>query len=597
MNPAIELLRQPKNRPRAIRLLEALLVEEEREQARKDAIEAERQLAEDRAQAIDHEAENARCAADIVYWFNTWVWTYDPRVITQRDETGKARSPYMQFKLWPKQEEFVRWMLDRIREQEPWGIKKSRDQGATYLIAGVALYMWLFEPGFKTTLTSGRGADFIDKIGNQDSVFEKLRIMYRRLPEWMLPAGFLRTRHDSVMRLINPATGSLISGEPGEEAGRSGRSSLYLVDEAQILTNPTSVEASIVGNADCVGWVGTFHPTEGQGNFYARKIRSLPNSQVFTLHWRDDPRKDEAWAIKKKSSLTDPTTWEAEYEMNPDARSDGMCIPSLWVRSAIDLAKLEPRLSRSARGITGGDIGGGKAKSVAVTRFGPVVPMDGIADRLEADTTDTAYWLLSNTIAQGASTLNFDAPGIGAGVSSTLTKAGETDDNGELVAKAELLKRDIPLDGVRSLKVVGVNTGVAPSEMEWPDDRKSDEMFGNLKAELWWLGRTRFQRTHEHVLWLRGQPGGAEHSIWDLISIPDHPELVPELSVVKWTKNEKGKIVIESKIALAKRGIPSPDYADAFMLSLLEPGEDDMGLGDLSGMGGGDFARANPWAL
>jgi phage terminase large subunit len=126
------------------------------------------------------------------------------------------------------------------------------------------------------------------------------------------------------------------------------------------------------------------------------------------------------------------------------------------------------------------------------------------------------------------------------------------------------------------MEVVPVNTGLPPSEDRiWPDGRTSEEMFGNQKAEIWWLGRTAFQRTHEHVLWLEGKVGGKEHPVSELIAMPsgdkDSDELCLQVSLVKWGRNEKGKIVIERKEALARRGIASPDYADALMLTFVDP--------------------------
>jgi len=397
------------------------------------------------------------------------------------------------------------------------------------------------------------------------------------------------------MLLINPETGALISGEPGEEAGRSGRSSLYLVDETQILSNPISLEAALAGNAECVGWIGTYHPTEGPGNYYARKIASLPLTQVFTLYWRDDPRKDDAWAERKKATLLDPSTWPAEYEMDPDAKAEDICIPSAWVRSAIELAKIEPRLKRSAVAVTGGDIGGGKAKSVAISRYGPVVPVDGVAWRQEGDTTNTAYWLLREASKHNSKRVNFDSPGVGAGVASTLMHAGETREDNSLRREGDLNEQNIPLDFVRRVQVAGINTGLPASEdRTWPDERTSKDMFANLKAEIAWLARTRFQRTHWHVLWLKGLEGGSEQELETLISIPDHSELVPQLSVVKWGKNEKGKITIESKASLQKRGVPSPDFFDGFVLTMIEP--DETGLPDFE-LDLTTFSRENPWAI
>lgn len=491
-------------------------------------------------QAGGWEREKSKCAEDIIHWFDRWVWTYDPRLV------GKPGGAYVQFKLWEKQRDVILWLKDRVTEAEEGLIEKSRDTGATYLTAGFALHQWLFSPGFKATFGS-RKVDYVDKKDNPDSIFAKLRIMMRRLPAEMLPDGFNWTQHDNYMRIVNPENGAVISGEGGEDMGRGGRSTLYVLDEAAFVPNAETVEKALSGNTDCVIWVSSVN---GMGNLFARKRHSvLKPRQIIRLHWRDDPRKTEEWAANKQASFSDPTTWASEYDIDYSASVEGICIPALWVESAKLLKALEPRLQASAVAVLGGDVGAGKAKSVVIPRRGPIVEQP--KSRRDPDTTETAHWMLDIAAEIGATTLNFDAPGVGAGVASTLMKNPKA-----------------------GLKVVPVNTGLPPSQRKWPDGRTSEEMFGNLKAEVWWLCRTTLQRTHEHVQWLQGK-GGQEHPLTDLMSLPsgdkDSDQLCLELSLVKWGKNERGKIVIEKKEELKRRGINSPDYADALMLTNVEP--------------------------
>ncbi|MBX5238637.1 hypothetical protein [Rhizobium sp. NLR22b] len=504
------------------------------------AIKEQRQRRDVEQRKGGWEVEKQRCAADVIYWFDNWVWTYDPRLV------GKPGGAYVQFKLWPKQRDVVLWLKDRIEASEEGLIEKSRDTGATYLTAGLALHQWLFSPGFKATFGS-RKVDYVDKKDNPDSIFAKLRIMMRRLPPEMMPEGFNWSQHDNYMRIVNPETGGVISGEGGEDMGRGGRSSMYVLDEAAFVPNAETVEKALSGNTDCVIWVSSVN---GMGNLFARKRHSvLKPHQIMRLHWRDDPRKTEEWAANKQASFSDPTTWASEYDIDYSASVEGICIPALWVESAKRLKALEPRLKASAVGVLGGDVGAGKAKSVVIPRFGPIVKPP--RSRGEPDTTETAHWMLDVASETGASTLNFDAPGVGAGVSSTLMKNPKA-----------------------GLKVVPVNTGLPPTDRKWPDGRTSEEMFGNLKAEVWWLSRTTLQRTHEHVLWLEGK-GGREHPLTDLMALPsgdkDSDQLCLELSLVKWGRNERGKIVIERKDELKRRGINSPDYADALMLTNVDP--------------------------
>jgi phage terminase large subunit len=535
--------------------LEEVRAERARRLARSAAIESERRLEGERHERLNHAAEIERCGSDadgIIYWFNNYVWTYDPRLIGKKGPDGRPMSPYVPFRLWPRQEAFIRWLHDRVQANEEWLAEKSRDTGVSYLCCGYALNRWLFEPGFKTTFGS-RKAEYVDKSGQPDSLFEKLRIMLRRLPDWMLPDGFNMGTHALFMRLMNPANGGIISGEGGEDMGRGGRSSLYIVDEAAFVPNAESVEKALSGNTDCVGWVSSVN---GMGNMFARKRHSIMKPhQIFRLHWKDDPRKTDAWAAAKEASLSDPTAWASEYDIDYSASVEGVCIPAKWIESAKIIAQLDPAiLQTNADAIVGLDVGAGKAKSVAVTKRGPVVAPP--ESRGDPDTIGTAHWAIAIAQKMLARFLKFDSVGVGVGVTSALIRS--------------------PTKG---LSAEPVNVGDTPSERRWEDGKTSEEMFGNLKAEIWWLARVAFQRTHQHRLWIEGKTedqGAKKHALSDLIAMPSgDPEsdaLCAQLSLPRYFKNEKGKIVIEKKAELARRGVKSPDHAEAFVLTFVDRG-------------------------
>lgn len=487
-------------------------------------------------------AENERCSQDIFHWFDNWAWTYDPRLV------GTPSGAFIRLKLWPKQRDCVKWLSERIAGSEEGLLEKSRDVGATYLCAGVALYHWRYSPGFKATFGS-RTVDLVDEKDNPDSIFSKIRIMLERLPAEMLPVGFVPGQHSTYMRIVNPATGAVITGEGGDEMGRSGRSSVYFLDEAAFVERAEKVERALSGNTDCVIWVSSVN---GMGNLFARKRHAiLKPHQIFRLHWRDDPRKTEEWAEAKKASFSELSAWASEYDIDYSASVEGICIPAAWVESAKRLPQLEPRLATLTitDGALGLDVGAGKAKSVAIVRRGPIV--EPPISRGQPDTTETALWALDIAKDYGVSRLNFDAPGVGAGVQSTLMHNLTSD-----------------------LEIYPVNTGLPPSQRLWPDDMTSAQKFLNLKAEGWWLARTAFQKTHQHVLFLEDREGGKEHPIDELIALPhgdqESDTLAMQLSLVKTMKNEAGKYTIEKKDALKKRGIASPDHADALILTFMD---------------------------
>ena len=90
------------------------------------------------------------------------------------------------------------------------------------------------------------------------------------------------------------------------------------------------------------------------------------------------------------------------------------------------------------------------------------------------------------------------------------------------------------------LPVVGVNAGEAPP-------RGDAHRLSRMRDWLWWKGREWFEKRD--------------------VSIADDQFLVGELTDVHYTLTSTGKIVVESKKDMLDRGVPSPDRADALLLT------------------------------
>jgi phage terminase large subunit len=52
-----------------------------------------------------------------------------------------------------------------------------------------------------------------------------------------------------------------------------------------------------------------------------------------------------------------------------------------------------------------------------------------------------------------------------------------------------------------------------------------------------------------------------------MVSLPDCPQLIAELSLPTYSLTETGKIRIEGKEQMRRRGVKSPDHADALAVS------------------------------
>lgn len=513
--------------------------------------------------------ELAICAEDALYWLHWYAWTYDPRNLYEVPPLPAT----LPFDLCERQVEMWKWFDYILAKGQDGCVKKSRGIGFTWEAGAYALHKWRFKPGFKTSFGS-RTATEVDQIGNPDTILEKIRMLYKDLPKWMLPVGFNPSIHDKQRLLVNPENGNVIRGEGGDEIGRGGRSTLFFLDEAANLEHADRVDAATSANSNVRIWGSTINP-QNENNLFARKYNSFPPDRVFRFHYSEHPIWTHERITNKREGVS-PEIWASEFEIDDSYTVEDICIPASWVQSAVQLYpllearhaleiekglggaskyKLLPRVA----GIAGGDVGGGKASSVIVARFGAVVARPKAW--LEADTTDTALKMLDycadlklplreDKYEPRVRALRYDSVAIGQGVTSTM-------------------KRN-PRPG---LVVTGVNTGDAASDTKWADGEYAHEKFFNSKAEGWWSARERFKRTHEMVLFLLDKPGGVYHSPDDCISFPSDPgdqglgRLLAQLSQVKWDRRENGKIQMETKKAMAQRGLSSPDYADALILT------------------------------
>ncbi len=470
------------------------------------------------------------CRRDPVFWIGRWAWTFDPR----------EQVSSLPFDLFPRQAEFIQWLSERDTLQECGLAEKSRDVGFTWLCSAYAVHCWLFNDGDSTGFGS-RKLDLVDDRDNPDCIFEKIRYLIRNLPHWMLPRSFNRAKHDKYCTLLNPNRGNTITGEGGAELGRGGRKSRYFVDEAAFLPNPKAVEAALSQTTRVRIDVST---PNGTGNpFYTRRYSgTVP---VFTFHWRDDPRKDEDWYEREKRRIGDPVIIAQELDIDYSASIEGVCIPGRWVQAAVNLA-----LKTSGQPVAGWDIADeGRCSNVLICRFGPKVTE--IRSWAQMDLLQSASIASSACVEMQAVALNYDCVGIGAGV------------------RGEFNRTERSL----SFRPNAINAGQSPGDAIWPDGKTSKERFRNLRAELYWRLRVRFEKTYAHVRHLADplDPTGAAYPEEELISIPNHTELIQQLALPLYRYTDTGKIQLESKEEMRRRGVPSPDYADALALAFADP--------------------------
>jgi hypothetical protein len=474
----------------------------------------------------------AHCANNVGDWVVDWCWTYDPRGLE------RGLPAFLPFDPWPKQLEFLEWLSERLRASQNGVVEKSRDAGASYLCIMFALHRWLFQPGSKFSLGSRKEA-LVDKRGDPDSLLEKARLILRYLPSWMRPRGFREGKHDLSLRLINPSNDAVITGEAGDNIGRGGRSLGYFIDEFAKVEHAESVDASVSNNADCIIYVST--PC-GMGNLFAEK-RHSGRYPVFSFHWRDDPRKDDDWYAEQQRDYSALIVAQ-EIDLDYSADDDAVFIPGTWIEAAKGL-KLKNGGTFVSAGLDVADRG--KCDSVLIIRRGATVYPPRSRSDLEA--SQVGDWAIDLAQRNHCSRFCYDRVGVGSAVSGVLRQ------------KQDQLGRKLPFE------VVPVSGGEKASKALYDDDpdRLAFERFVNAKTEGWWRVRRRFEKTWETVNGVRSWPED------ELISLPSEAhELAVQLALPR-LEIRGGKVQVEPKERMRRRGVASPDQADSLVYAFAEP--------------------------
>lgn len=84
-------------------------------------------------------------------------------------------------------------------------------------------------------------------------------------------------------------------------------------------------------------------------------------------------------------------------------------------------------------------------------------------------------------------------------------------------------------------------------------DERDQPRFVNIRSQWWWQVRELFD------------PAAIERTGEALMIDPDDDDLVDQLTQLQWSVTSRGRIAVESKDDMAKRGLSSPDRADALM--------------------------------
>ena len=255
--------------------------------------------------------------------------------------------------------------------------------------------------------------------------------------------------------------------------------------------------------------------------------------------------------FKKKAD--DPDGYRHIYLGEPDEDDDKVVIKRTWIMSAIDAHKRLGVEHDAQRGVPrigfdvaddGADMNAAVITAGVVTKY--VEQWKGKQDELKKSAG--RVW---NLARDWKAEIDYDSIGVGAFSGSEFQALNE-----EHRQKIKYFKFNA------GGKVLNKKLRIDPDD---PKSPRNEDYYANIKAQAWWEVARRFMLTHNAI-----EKG---HGIMmdDLISIDSdcaHLEsLVDELCTPYRDFDRRGMVKVESKEDLAKRDIPSPNLADAFIMS------------------------------
>ncbi|MFH1741371.1 MAG: hypothetical protein ABIH23_20395 [bacterium] len=237
------------------------------------------------------------CAEDLLFYINTFCWTYDPRARTKITVT-----PFITYAEF--QDDAIMNIADCVDSGEDFVMPKSRDMGASWMGLTVFEWFWHFRSNLSFLLIS-RNEDYVDKSGNPKALFWKIDFLHEHQPNWLLPSGRWLGMKDPNRRLLhigNADNGSVIDGESTTgDAGRGDRRTAMFIDEhaAFELNDGFRVLRATRDTTKCRGFNST--PQGANNGFF--EVCHNTSARLIRLHWSKHPEKNLGLYTSENSEL------------------------------------------------------------------------------------------------------------------------------------------------------------------------------------------------------------------------------------------------------------------------------------------------------
>jgi len=391
-------------------------------------------------------------------------------------------------------------------------IRSGHGTGKSTAASWAMLWYLLFRYPVKIVVTAPTSAQMFDAL------FAELRRWVNELPEPL--KEILDVKSDRISHKAAPAEAFIScrvsrSETPESLAGIHSENVLLIADEASGIPEKVfeAAAGSMSGESACTVLLG--NPTRSSGFFFDTHHRQANEWWTRKVSCIDSPRVAEDYVREMASRYGEESNqFRVRVLGEFPVRDDDTAIPLELVESAQN--REVTILDDSEPIIWGLDVARyGSASSVLCKRQGRrILAVTKLANNLDLMqlTGQVVAEFESVQPRQQPGQICVDSIGVGGGVVDRLRELG--------------------------LPAIGINTSESPALRG---------TYLNLRAELW------FKLKH----WLEGRD----------VQIPKNDNLLAELVAVKYKYSSSGKMQLESKAEMLKRGVASPDHGDAVVLT------------------------------
>ena len=417
-------------------------------------------------------------------------------------------------------------------EQNPKvSVRSGQGVGKTSCEAVIGLWFLSCFPNARVVATAPTKHQLNDVLWSEIAKWQAKSSLLSSILKWTKTYIYVRGHEERWFAVARTAT------KPENMQGFHEDYMLFIVDEASGVAEPImeAVLGTLSGKNNKLLLCG--NPTQTTGTFYDSHTRDRAIYRTHKVSSWDSPRtnKENLQALERKygkGSNFCRVRIEGDF---PTAEDDVFIPIALVERSVRNKIEVAPRPARIAFGVDVARFGDDKTVigknvdgqiTISAKRFGQDL-MKTVGDIVVCYRQS----LKDYPRYRGKIYAIIDDTGLGGGVTDRLRE----------------VKREQKLD---RLEIVPVNFAQAP------DDEEGKKYYADIATYMWATVRDGMAK--------------------DEIQLPNDDDTMAQFSCRKYTLTSSGKIKLEGKNDLKKRGLPSPDHADAVALSCYQKKQFDL---------------------